>query len=257
MELSVIVFCYNKSYALKEFEEKIFAINNNCEIIYLTKHGRVLETTQKYYCFSENNEDKMLNSIFNKINGKNTLIIRENYDLKNIDKIEEMLTDKRKADIILCKNNNNKFVAFCKKLYNKINNFIFNYTLFDGDLSIMYFGNNPTAVLKAIKNPSVYIKTNHFVGMKILYIDNNTDMKYMPNDSIGSEIAKVSVSFGITMLFIILLATVNALKGFFGTIMFLLLIGLSSAYFAISIWRFITILFVGKFENATIDYEEN
>lgn len=257
MDLSVVVVCFDKKVFPVEIEKNIKEINANSEVVYITSENNTLNTNEKVYYFNEKNEDKAINSIVKLLNGKSILLIRENYNLKNFNKIEEIITSKEKADILLFNKKRNKFNNFCFKYLNKLNNLLFSYKLYDGDISIMLFNQNPTTILKVLDNPSVFMKINKWLGMSIAYLENKNLNYYKPNINIIKEIACISSFAFVFVLSIVLWASVKYFHTFLFAMIFLLLMLLSFGLSAIWGLRLLNTLEVGRIENEKLNIIES
>lgn len=256
MDLSVVIVCFDKKVFPVEIEKNIKEINANSEVVYITSENNTLNTNEKVYYFNEKNEDKAINSIVKLLNGKSILLIRENYNLKNFNKIEEIIISKEKADILLYNRKRNKFKNFCFKYLNKLNNLLFNYKLYDGDLSVMLFNQNPTTILKVLDNPSVFMKINKWLGMNIVYLENKTLNYYKPKANLVKEISCIASFTLVFVLSIVLWSCIGYFHTFLFAMIFLLLILLSLGLSLICALRLFNTLEVGRIENEKLNIIE-
>lgn len=231
MDISIVISCFNKKVFPNELEKNIRNLVPNSEIVYLTNKENQINTEENVLYFNEANEDKALNSAIKLLSGKKILLIRENYNLKEFDKIEAMLLNKSTADIVLYSKQRKKFNKFLFKIVNKINLLLFGYNLFDGDLSLMLFNDNPTTVLKVLDNSSVFMKINKWIGMSVCYLENIDFKCYKPKEKFTKEIVMTSSFAFLFVLSIVLWASISAFHTLlFGMIFFLLtLLSLSLA----------------------------
>ncbi len=154
----------------KEFEQNCRQHFEEYEILFATNRAfddipniRIFET-------KESDADKIINALISKVSGNKLVLIRE-YTNNFNDVVALVSAVKKENQIAKVKEKHSKFIDFFKRMLDIVINFIFGYTLFHTQLSMLCFGKVPLDVLKTLGNASMYTKINKWAGIDIVEVN--------------------------------------------------------------------------------------
>ena len=149
----------------------------DCEILIASKkqHGQVFGA--KEYVFNNVSDNIVLNTLIPLVKGNKLVVVRnidkDNY--KNLDLFVTKLTQSNQ--ICTFKKDRNKFKNFCFEYLNKFLKVLFGYKLYNGDISIISFGQNVIDILKQLENCSLYTKVQNWSGIEVVDIPQQENSK--------------------------------------------------------------------------------
>ena len=150
---------------IKNLDSFIAQNYSNYQLIVASKksHGTFFNVSE--FVFEEENEDKIINALIEKVEGNKLVLARkiDNDHLEELIKLEKSL--KHENQISTLKTEKNKISNFFFMMLNKIIELIFGYTLYDCKLCCMAFASVPLEVLRVLDNSSLYTKINKWKGI--------------------------------------------------------------------------------------------
>lgn len=158
-------------------------------IVGVTERGKDFfkfkKTGLKLVCFQNGSlKEEIINSLQEYLQDGKTMVIR-----KMISQEEVLKFFNAKEDIAICaKKKRNKFSDFFYKLWAKIVKSLFDFTFFDGDVSVVAFSENLSSVIRNIPNLSYASRINRWKGVTIGAVE--TDSK-----PVKKEYSKVRNNF--------------------------------------------------------------
>ncbi|MGI5842185.1 MAG: hypothetical protein ACOX6H_02700 [Christensenellales bacterium] len=158
----------------KNFEMILLVKKSNPQIANLKDHEKSFSRLKVLEFEDNKSENYMIAHALEQVKGKALILCRDYFDYATImsDYFVEML--KHNVPIAVYrrpKQKANKVKMFFEKLYAKIVKLIFGYSLYDGDIGLVLFGEIPLSVLKTAINPIILTKVNRWVGFDISYVE--------------------------------------------------------------------------------------
>lgn len=230
----------------------------DCEILIVSKTQHNQTFGAKEFVFDNASDNVILNTLIPQITGNKLVIVRkiEKDSYKNLDMFVTKLTNVNQ--ICAYKKDRNKVQNFCFEYLNKFIKMLFGYKLYQGDISVISFGQNAIDILKQLENCSLYTKVQNWSGIEIVEIPQQEKLKTRfktKNKKNYIRLAIYSIFLIAPLLCWILLDAVkNSIWLKTGCVLSILL------SFCLILMEFILICvkrFVGENECAKIDLGEN
>lgn len=122
----------------------------------------------------ENNasENQILNEALKKSKGTHIVMCRDYFEFTTV--MSDVLLAMGYQGVQLAMyqkiKKTNKIKEFFKKIYNKLVSWIFGFSMYDGDIGLMFFGNVTASTLRTLNNPSLLTKVNRWAGIEPSYV---------------------------------------------------------------------------------------
>lgn len=204
--------------------EILFAIRkNNPELEYLLK---LQEKSQDFFVYSYENdksENFMLSETIKKANGDDLILVRDYFEFATV--LSDVLVGVGAKGIPLAMyrkpKKQNKFKDFFVNIYKKVVRFVFGFSLYEGDIGLMYFGNIAFSILKEMPNNILLTKINRWSGFDVSYIEmddltkpvfeKHAKKKLLTQISIFASLTLLSLGAFVTLLVLNLLGFIGGL----------------------------------------------
>ena len=122
------------------------------------------------YVFSENeNTERILNTVINKCEKNNIVIIRDINSYKDIEILIKNYT--KNNQIVFRKRKTNKIGSFLYSVYSIIISKFFGHNLLQADYAIALYGEIASKVLKHVVFPAVLLRSNNWTGIDCVLIE--------------------------------------------------------------------------------------
>lgn len=191
IDLSKVVNFFNKNYS-------------DYEILYCTtKHVENINNVKTYLFNSDEDSEKILNSIIKHATKTNIVVVREFTSCEDILRQTKnlLLTNQ----IIYYKKQASPFKMFFYKLFHKIARWLFSKEIVLCNFSCVTYGEIASNVLKKIEYPSNLMRTNLWQGIQLIGIDGGKSckFKYKKTKNILQCILPLAISILFVCLFVI------------------------------------------------------
>lgn len=196
--------------------EILFAVRaSNPEVEYLKDLEKKLEDFFVYVYEDKFSENEMLGQTIKKANGDELILVRDYFEYTTI--LSDVLVSAGRKGVPLAMyrkpKKSNRLKDFFKKIYDKLVQFIFGFSLYEGDVGLMYFGNIPFAILKEVPNNILLTKINRWSGFEVSYVEIDDLAKPKLEKQEKKKLLKAIVIFAsITALMLGVFITFTVLK---------------------------------------------
>ena len=127
-----------------------------------------------FYFADGTSQEDMIQSVISKVYCHTLVLVRDDESEVDFNILNSMIKKQREGyDVVLARPaKRNPIKNFFVKLMQKLVNYVFNFKLFDGDLTYQIFGGNAVSILKA-NGTALLTKVDKWLGAKIGYVEYN------------------------------------------------------------------------------------
>lgn len=172
----------------------------------------------------EKTENELLSEAIKQSTGTQIVLCRDYFEFTTV--MSDVLVSMGQVGVEIAmfqkQKKTNKFVNFFKKLYHKLVKMVFGFSLYEGDIGLMYFGNIATSTMRALNNPILLTKVNRWTGFEPSYVQTEELAKPVlkksnKNKTIWLLSLSIFLVLAFTALFVVttVFAWIDFLQGFF------------------------------------------
>ena len=171
-------------YVLKTFiSPKIFVASK--------KQIRIKNDILKNYVFENCTNDEALNYMISDVQSDKLIVVR---NIKDYEDISRVFNGLRKANqICVLKNPSNQVKQFFEKMTDYVTKFLLGYKFLHASIGVVGFSKDVVAVLKQLKECSVYTKVDKWIGIEIVKIETKKAPKVKFKPKILPDLLKISL----------------------------------------------------------------